>query len=511
MLVGPPGGRGLLLGVQGPLADVAEVHHAGAGPAVVVLGLRVLLKHDLGEAPVDVGDLVLAQHEAGEDDRPLPPAAPAAVRHPAAVPVLDQPPQVQAVLDVVPQEGLLLLRLEVEHEQQREPAAHLGDGPAVAASLVLGLVALEEVQFHPRPAEGLLRVLELGGIGADPQVGHLLGLGGARQRQLRQEVAPQVAGQVDDLVAVAVSRAEGVRRHRLLEAGQHRVGPDDVLARLGEADRGDQRVARLHRDRQAGRERWLIAIVVHPAVVAGGEALHRRIQDGPVAAVVAFVVRLAGLGIGDLLAVERLGSNHGDGHRAHHVPVAVDEAADAGGLVEGPRHAVAVDARLERQVLELGGRGGVVLGVDDHGKRRLGRDDVGGDAAGRRGGRCRRLLLGRQQGRSGQAGQEDRQVSDAGCSHDPFHGDSPDLDGHRAEGRSIFPFSRAPRQSLLGPLLRRTEFLFRALPSCRLGKRPYNGGHWHVFRESFKSFLEENCDARSESESVGGRRTDPHG
>ena len=122
--------------------------------------------------------------------------------------------------------------------------------------------------------------------------GHALG-GGGRGQQL----ALEVAGEVDPLLAVAEGRAEGVGRLRLGHAGQDGRRADraavvhaalDLVPQLGvehqalgHADGGDERVARLHRHGQLLDQRR-VEPVPHAAVVGD---LHRgrRIEHEAVA------------------------------------------------------------------------------------------------------------------------------------------------------------------------------------------------------------------------------------
>ena len=197
-----------------------------------------------------------------------------------------------------------------------------------------------------------------------------------------QQFAPQVAGEIDSLSAVTKRRAERVGRLRLGHAGQHRGVSDGAVVFLAPGDRPaldgvgdgahrhadgrDERIARLHRDRELLNQRRVEP--VPDAAVVRDSHRRGRIEHEAVADAVLFrllLIHVVELGGGDLGAVERLGGDLGDRHRSDNVEVAVDELSDAGRLVERPGHAVLRDAALQGKIIEFGRSRRVILRVND--------------------------------------------------------------------------------------------------------------------------------------------------
>ena len=201
----------------------------------------------------------------------------------------DHAAEVDADLNVVDQERFLLRRLEVGAEQQggRCPTTRPYSSPYCG-------------MFSTGSSKPKKQVADPGPLG-EPDVlldlRHARGRGGAGQ-----QLAPEVAGQVDPLLAVAEGRAEGVRRLRLGHAGQHRGGADraavalaalDLVSQLGaehqalgHADRRDERIARLHRHGQPADQRRIEP--VPNAAVVGDLHLRRRIEHEAVADALGF-------------------------------------------------------------------------------------------------------------------------------------------------------------------------------------------------------------------------------
>src|SRR5207302_1323279 len=103
----------------------------GLGPALTVRSLLVLAEADGGDserrlrAPgaVDAGELVIPQKETGEDDRQLPTAAVAALPAPAGMAGADHATKIDADLDEVDEQRLLLRGSQVSAEQEGRDTA----------------------------------------------------------------------------------------------------------------------------------------------------------------------------------------------------------------------------------------------------------------------------------------------------------------------------------------------------------------------------------------------------
>ena len=301
---------------------------------------------------------------------------------PAGMALADQAVIVDADLDDVDEQPLPVLGPRAVAAGQEDGIGEaLGVGLGVVGHAVLGHVEGEEARVAPGPLDELGELDGVRGVGGPVEV--------------RQQVAFEVAGQVDLGVVAAIARAEGVGRQRAGDAGEHgddldgavvahaahgagMIGIGDLLP-LAEADAGGQAVAGLHGDGQPGAV--LGGVVVHDAGVPGHLLPGGGVEHGAVAAALVHGDFLAAVEfvVGDLLAIARGGVDLDDGDGADDVEVAIDELPDAGGLLEGPGDAVLADALFERQGVELGRGRGVVLGIDNH--RAAGR----GALVGRRG------------------------------------------------------------------------------------------------------------------------------
>ncbi len=141
---------------------VAGEDHLGPGPAVAVGGLLVLAEAHLREGPVDAGQFVVAQQKPGEDDGQLASAAVPAPAGPAGMARADHAAQVDADLDVVHQQRLLLLGLQVGAEEQGGDAGDPAVLQPVLRHVLHRLLEAEEAGPHPGPLREADVLLDLG-------------------------------------------------------------------------------------------------------------------------------------------------------------------------------------------------------------------------------------------------------------------------------------------------------------------------------------------------------------
>ena len=191
-----PGARHSGRLVDGPMPGK---YHFGAGPRVAVGGLFIFAKVCFGKGLVDRGPLVVAQEQTRENDGQFATAAVPAESFPTGMPRANHAAQVNAHLDKVHQQSLLLLGLEVGAEKQGILTHDASVIPPILRHVLDRFLEAEKARRHPGPLRE-----------PDKQSDVRQALGGRGRKQ----VPLQVAGQVDFGLTITESRAESVRSER---------------------------------------------------------------------------------------------------------------------------------------------------------------------------------------------------------------------------------------------------------------------------------------------------------
>ena len=140
-------------------AGVAGEKHLRAGPGVAVGGLLIFAEAGFGERFINVGELLVAEEQSGEDDGQLAAAAVSAPAVPAGMPGADHAAEVNADLDEINEERFFLLGREVGAQEQGRIADDAADLAAVPGHVVGRFLESEVAGIDPRaarPADVLL-------------------------------------------------------------------------------------------------------------------------------------------------------------------------------------------------------------------------------------------------------------------------------------------------------------------------------------------------------------------
>ena len=190
----------------------------GASPALAVHGLVIFAKFGLRESFGGRSHLVVSQEQASQHDGEFTAAAVAAPALPTGMAVLDKAPIIDADLDHINEQALLVLSVVVEHEHEAADGLGLANPLAIMRHILHGLVKAEETGVEPGPLEDAHPGQEIGGI--------------TRERQAAEQITAEVAGEVDSLPAIAIGRAKGISRKRLPDAGQDGQGLEGTIVTL---------------------------------------------------------------------------------------------------------------------------------------------------------------------------------------------------------------------------------------------------------------------------------------